>query len=37
MEFIKLNNNIKLSKFGIETYKNYLEKLDFQSSKKNSA
>ena len=25
------------SKFGIETYKNYLEKLDFQSSKKNSA
>lgn len=34
MEFIKLNNKIKISKFGIGTYKNYGEKLDFQSSEK---
>jgi aryl-alcohol dehydrogenase-like predicted oxidoreductase len=34
MKFIKLNNKITLSKFGIGTYKNYGEKLDFQSSEK---
>lgn len=34
MEYIKLNDKIILSKFGIGTYQNYGYKLDFQSSKK---
>lgn len=33
MKYIKLNNKIILSKFGIGTYQNYGQKLDFQSSK----
>jgi aryl-alcohol dehydrogenase-like predicted oxidoreductase len=34
MKFIKLNNKITLSKFGIGTFKNYGEKLDFHTSEK---